>query len=245
MAKVLHTIKAYLYDNLLTDDPNDFSARVSSERSLSIEDICNSASTRGGADISAASMKHAVELFLKEMGYRLCDGFSVNTGYFTATPSIRGVFNSPTENFNPAKHSVLFQFNQGETLRNELSTIAVEILGVADSGAFIGQVTDVKSGSINDLLTPNRNLKISGSKIKVAGDDANIVGVYFVNQRTQARTKVDETDIVTNNPSEVIVVIPELQAGTYKLEIVSQFSGSSKLLKASRIVLFDKTLTIN
>jgi len=59
-ANILHTIKAYLYDNLLTENPNDFSARVSSERSLSVSDICKSATLRGGADISAESMKHAV-----------------------------------------------------------------------------------------------------------------------------------------------------------------------------------------
>ena len=241
---ILHTIKAYLYDNLLTENPNDFAARVSSERSLSIGDICKSATKRGGADVSAESMKHAVELFLKEMSYQLCDGYSVNTGYFTASPSIRGVFDSPTENFNPQKHSILFQFNQGELLRNELSTITVEILGVAESGAFIGQVLDVKSGSVNDLLTPNRNLKIGGSKIKIAGDGTNETGVYFVNQSTQARTKVDESDIVTNNPSELIVVIPELTAGTYKLEVVTQYSVGH-LLKEPRVLLLDKILTVN
>ena len=243
MSNVLHTIKARLYDNLLTDDPNDFSARVSSERSLSIGDICNSATTRGGANISAASMKHAVELFLKEMGYQLCDGFSVNTGYFTASPSIRGVFNSSTERFNPDKHSVLFQFNQGELLRNELSTITVEILGAAESGAFIAQVLDVKSGTVNDLLTPDRNLKISGAKLKVAGETPEI-GIYFINQSTQARVKVDESDIVTNNPSEVIVVIPALAAGSYKVEIITQQTGSNKLLKEPRTLLFDRSLTV-
>ena len=242
MVKVLHTIKAYLHNNFLTANPNDFSARVSSERSLNISDICNSAVTRGGADISAASMKHAVELFLKEMGYRLCDGFSINTGYFTATPSIRGVFDSPTENFNPQKHSVLFLFNQGELLRRELSTVAIEILGAAESGAFIGQVTDVKSGSVNDLLTPNRNLKISGTRLKAAGGNPD-VGIYFVNEATQERTKVDESDIVTNNPSEVIIVIPALAAGGYKVEIITQYS-SGKNLKESRVLELDRVLTV-
>ena len=244
MANVLHTIKAYLYDNLLTDNPNDFSARVSSERSLSIGDICKSAVTRGGADISEASMKHAVELFLKEMGYRLCDGFSVNTGWFMASPSIRGVFDSPTEKFNPEKHSVLFQFNQGELLRNELSTVTVDILGVAESGAFIAQVTDVKSGTVNDLLTPNRNLKISGSKLKVTGEAPHETGVYFVDQATQVRTKVDESDMVTNNPGEVIVVIPALAAGSYQVEIATQYTGSAKLLKEPRVMLLNKPLTV-
>ena len=244
MANVLHTIKAYLYDNQLTDNPNDLSARVSSERSLSIDDICKSAVTRGGADVSAASMKHAVELFLKEMGYRLCDGFSVNTGYFTASPSIRGVFDSPNEKFNSEKHSVLFQFNQGEMLRKELSAVTVEILGVAESGAFIAQVTDVKSGTVNDLLTPDRNLKITGSKIKIAGETPNETGVSFINQATQDIIKVPESDIVTNNPSEVIIIIPELIAGEYKLQIVTQYS-SGKNLKEARTLLFDKILTVS
>ena len=243
MATVMHTIKVYLYDNLLTDNPNDFSARVSSERSLSIGDICNSAVIRGGADISAASMKHAVELFLKEMGYQLCDGFSVNTGYFTASASIRGVFNSPTENFDPNKHSILFQFNQGEMLRNELSGIKVEILGTAESGAFIGQVLDIKSGSVNDLLTIDRNLKISGAKLKIAGDNPE-TGIYFVNQATQQRIKVEESDIVNNNPSEIMIITPALKPGSYKLEISTQHSGSVKLLKEPRIMLFDKVLTV-
>lgn len=66
---ILHKIKAYLYDNFLTkDDPNDFIARTISERSLGIKQICESAVSRGGADVSAAAMEHATELFLIRNG---------------------------------------------------------------------------------------------------------------------------------------------------------------------------------
>jgi DNA-binding domain/Domain of unknown function (DUF4469) with IG-like fold len=243
MANILHRIKAYLYDNILTkDNPNDFIARTASERSLNVQQICQAAVSRGGADISASSMEHATELFLKEMAYQLCDGFSVNTGYFTASTTIRGVFDSPSETFNKDKHSIIFQFNQGEKLRAEIPNIEVNILGVAESSAVILQVTDVKSGSVNDLLTPGRNLKIIGSKIKVAGEDASI-GVFFVDATTQARTKVDPSDIVTNNPSEVMVVIPTLPAGTYNLEVVTQYGGGT-LLKDARTATLDKILTV-
>lgn len=242
MATILHSIKAYLYTNQFTDDPNDYIARVSTERSLNISQICQSAVSRGSADISATSMEHGVVLFLKEMGYQLCDGFSINTGYFTASPLIKGVFNSPDETFNSEKHSVLFQFNQGELLRNELSSIKVDILGVADSSLSISQVTDIKTGLVNDVITPNRNLKISGYKIKIAGDNTN-VGVYFINQTSGESNKVDASDIVTNNPSELIIVIPGLVAGTYKLQITTQFSGAT-LLKEARTYLFDKVLTV-
>lgn len=240
---ILHKIKAYLYDNQLTkDNPNDFIARTVSERSLSVKQICESAVNRGGADISASAMEHATELFLKEMAYQLCDGFSVNTGYFTANTQIRGVFDSPSETFNSEKHSILFQFNQGEKLRAEIPNIEINILGVADASSAILQVTDVKSGNINDLLTPGRNLKISGTKIKVGGDNPEN-GIYFVSTDTNTRTKVEETDVVVNNPSELIVIIPTLPAGTYKLEIVTQQSGST-LLKEPRTAAFEEVLTV-
>jgi hypothetical protein len=243
MSKILHKIKAFLYPNLLTENPNDFTARVSSERSLGVKDICTQAVTRGGAATTEAAMEHNVNLFLKEMGYQLCDGYSVNTGYFTAAIQIRGVFDSPDENFNPDKHSLLFQFNQGELLRKELPSIEVQIMGVSDTGISIAQVLDVKSGSVNDLLTPDRNLKISGNKLKLAGDHQD-VGIYFTNESTRNQTKVDITEIVTNAPSELIIIIPELSPGTYKLSITSQFTGNA-LLKEPRTTVFDKILTVS
>ena len=240
---VLHKIKPYLYENLLTkDNPNDYIARTGRERSLNVKQICETAVNRGGADVSAAAMEHATTLFLKEMAYQLCDGFSVNTGYFTAGTQIRGVFDSPSETFSSDKHNILFQFNQGEKLRAEIPNIEVSILGIADSACSILQVTDVKSGSVNDLITPGRNLKISGNKIKVAGDNPNN-GVFFVNSTTQERVVVESNDMVTNNPSELIIVIPDLASGTYTLEVLTQFSGT-QMLKEPRMASFDKILTV-
>lgn len=243
MVNTLHKIKANLYPNLLTEDPNDFSARVISERTLNIPEICKAAVSRGGASTSAETMEHNVNLFLKEMSYQLSDGYSVNTGYFTATTLIRGVFNSPTETFNADKHAILYQFNQGDLLRKELGNIAVEITGIGDSSISIADVVDVKTGSVNDVITPNRNLRIKGYKLKLTGDNPN-VGVFFVNQATQERTKVEASEIVNNNPAELIIVTPVLAAGTYLLEVASQFAGGGVNLKEPRTSAFEKILTV-
>jgi hypothetical protein len=208
-----------------------------------VKEICKEAVGRGGAATTAEAMEHNVNLFLKEMGYQLSDGFSVNTGYFTANALIRGVFNSPTETFNSDKHAILYQFNQGDVLRKELSGIAVEITGVGDSSINITEVLDVKTGSVNDLLTPNRNLRIKGFKLKLAGENP-AVGVYFINQTTQERTKVETSEIVTNNPAELIIVTPELAKGTYGLEVTSQYAGGGINLKEPRTSAFDKILTV-
>jgi hypothetical protein len=46
MEAILHRIKAYLYDNALTkENPNDFTARVSSEKSLNVRQVCETAMT--------------------------------------------------------------------------------------------------------------------------------------------------------------------------------------------------------
>ena len=243
---ILHRIKAYLYDNALTmDNPNDFVARVASERSLNVRDICNAAVTRGGADVSAAAMDHAVNLWLKEMAYQLCDGFSVNTGYFTASTQIKGVFTSPNEHFSPDRQSVLFEFQQGSILRKELPSVTVDILGIAGSGLQIFQVTDIKTGTVNDLLTPGRNLRIIGQKMKIEGDRPDI-GILFRSMDDPDSTyPVATDDIVTNNPSEIIIIIPQLPVDTYKLEITTQYTGNSKkVLKEPRTAVFDKILTV-
>ena len=242
LSKVLHTIKVWLYDNLLTPDPNDFSARVSSEKSLNTAQICDSAVTRGGAQTTASAMEMNVNLFLKEMGHLMSDGYSINTGYFTANAEVKGVFTGKTDTFDPLRHTVVFQFRQGSILRRELENVKVEILGVAKSHLFVSEVLDVKSGTINDLLTPNRNLKIGGYRLKVVGDKPE-VGIYFINQATQASVKVEPSEIVTNNPSELMIVIPELPAGEYKLQVTNQYSVGA-LLKEPRTTIFDKVLTM-
>ncbi|MDR2194226.1 MAG: DUF4469 domain-containing protein [Treponema sp.] len=240
---VLHTIKAWLYENMLTDDPNDYSARVSAERTLSVRDICQSAVERGGADINAAAMEHAVNLFHSEMGYRLCDGFSVNTGWYNISIHIKGVFSRLTEAFDPEKHTVMAEFRQGAELRKELRMVSVSVMGKAEASFFIAQVTDIRTGSVNDLLTPGRNAKISGGKLKIEGTSPSC-GVYFVNAETGARIKVEAEDMVENKNANLLIITPALAAGTYRVEVTTQYANSGRPLKEPRTTVFDHLLTV-
>jgi len=125
----------------------------------------------------------------------------------------------------------------------KLPNIEVEILGPNPFGANITEIPDIKSGSMNNLLTPQRNLKIPGTKIKIAGDML-LNGVFFINKQNGSRILADPADIVTNYPSQLMVIIPKLASGDYALEIVTQFSPGSKSLKHPRTITFSKTLTV-
>ena len=55
---------------------------------------------------------------------------------------------------------------------------------------------------------------------------------------------MDVRDMIVNNPSELIVHIPQLTAGKYRLVIRTQFSGSSTPLKEPRMNVYDKIFTV-
>lgn len=242
MTNILHRIKAYLYRNVFTEDSNEYLARVRTERSLDVKTICHSAVTRGGVNITAPAMQYAVEQFLKEMEYQLCNGYSVNTGSFTATPSVKGVFHSPNEDFDPQKHTLSFRFNQGESLRRRLPAVEVEIVGVADTGIYIERVIDPESGSVNKWITPCYSIRINGKKLKLAGDHPE-VGVYFINQETGARIKVEEKGIITNYPSELIISVPPLETGNYELQVTTQYI-KNHILKKPQTTIFEHVLHV-
>lgn len=242
MKNILHHVKAYLYKNVFTEDADNYLARVKTERSLDVKAICESAAKRGGADVAAPAMQHAVELFLREMEYRLCDGYSINTGSFTATPAVKGIFHSPEDTFDPGRHTLSFRFNQGESLRKKLPTVKVDVMGVADNTICIEQITDLKSGSINAWITPQHNLRINGQRLKLTGEHPD-VGVYFINQETGVHTKTDLSDIVTNYPTELVVMIPALETGSYLLQITTQYA-KGKILKEPRTNTSNRTLYV-
>jgi hypothetical protein len=242
-----HTIKALLYDNLLTENPDDFTARVQSEKSLGIADVCKTAVSRGGADISAKAMEHAVRLFLAEMAYRLQDGFSVNTGYFNVAPRIIGVFNSQSERFDRAKHRLSFDFKQGGLIRKGLENIEVQITGVAKQGNIIARFYDVASETENEFVTNGGQFVIEGAKIKIAGDDPEC-GLYFVSQTDTSKTaKLSARQLAVNNPSKLVGAFhPNFEVSDgeeWKVLVKTQFGNSAaKLLNEPRTVEFSKIL---
>lgn len=225
-----YSLQVRLFENKLSKTNGTYFAKVKSQSVMNIEEICKQAEKRGGSHIKANTMKSAVEEFFKEMAYKLSSGVSVNTGYFTATPSIKGSFKSTSDNFDPERHQIRFRFTQGSLMRNEIEKVNVDIIGHNPNEASLDYVYDFASQMENDTVTANKNIKLVGNKIKVAGDDES-VGIYFVNTETDTRTKVPMLDIIDNGPKNITLLVPNLEQGAYKIEIVTQYSSGSTLTK--------------
>jgi hypothetical protein len=231
---VLHTIKAWLYPNYLQHGEAKYIIRVRTEKALSIAKVCAAATTRGGSDINYDTMLEAVNAYFDEAIYQLADGFSIETGYFSIHPKIHGGIDHPGSALDPVKNRVDFTFRKKKTLRDIIKRIIVAIQGLAETEAYIADITDIASGSVDETLTSQGVVVIQGFRIKIAGDNGGN-GLYFVNTETGEAVKVTG-NFVENNPSRLTAQLPALSPGTYHARIITQFSTSSTTRKEPRTI---------
>jgi hypothetical protein len=227
--------------NELTDKPGDLRAQVINVTSYTQNDIVDRVMNIG-AGLTRSDVVAVLEAEKQVIGAIIAEGGAVNTELFNAFPSISGVFDGPDEAFDHSKHKVRINLHPGVVLRSAVSSVKTKRIAAVVTGSVITSVTDLKTGSVNGALTPGRDLRLSGVKLKLAGDKSE-VGLYFVPAGGGAEVKVDPSDIVVNNPSEVIAVIPPLSAGTYRVRIITQYT-SGKYLKTPHTYTFDKDLTV-
>jgi hypothetical protein len=239
LADVLHRIRVKLYPNYLPQAEGAYIARTDNEALLTIEEVCAALKNRGGFTGNYDDLVEHVRQYLDEVAYQICDGYAVNTGYFSVHPNVGGTFDKPTEGHDTAKHPVTFRFLTRAPLRALAERIVVDIEGLADVQGYIDEFLDVKTGAVNETVTPAGQFVISGHKIKVAGDSPDI-GVYFeTDGGVQAKVL---GALAENTSSKLIWVAPMLASRTWKLVIKTQYSSGSNMLKEPRVITSAFTL---
>ncbi|MDY3521478.1 DNA-binding domain-containing protein [Riemerella anatipestifer] len=228
----MNTLKAWLRPNLLTkDDPNDFVAVPLLGGSLGITEIIE-ALKKEGMEIQTETAVDIITRFNRKASELVLNGYSVNTGLVYMRPAIKGVFYDKT--WDKENHSVYVNVNQGTDLRKAANDTKVEILGEQSSPMSVFSITDKATGKVDGTLTKGKNAEIKGTYIKIDGDNPKN-GIVFKNLDTQNEIKLAKDNIVINEPSRVLILVPsDLEAGNYELSITTQSSTGSVLLKEPR-----------
>ena len=240
--EVLHKIEAKLYPNYLGRGEGAYLARARAEAPLSVEDVCASAKNRGGYTGQYEDLVEHAHIFLNEAVYQLLDGFSVQMGsFFSLHSTIGGTYHGASDHISTENLHIAFKTLRH--LKDLLLKVKIENEGVAGDGAYIDEVLDIYTESINSALTPGGMIHIAGHKIKVEGEESE-VGVWFVAQADNARIPLTG-HLAANRPSEIIGIIPPLTPGAYKLEVVTRFSHSTTVLKAPRTIEAGPVLTVS
>ncbi|MDR0411211.1 MAG: DUF4469 domain-containing protein, partial [Treponema sp.] len=233
--EVLHKIKVRLYPNYLTSVTGAYIARTVNEATLTIEEICVALKNRGGFTGNYDDLVEHVHQFLNEAAYQLCDGFAINLKYFSLHLSVGGTFDKTTETYDPKKHPIAFRFRARTPLRTLANLIAVEIDGLANVSGYIDEIIDVSTEAVNETLTPGGMFNIAGHRIKIAGDKPEI-GISFVSvSEPDKRVKVN-SHLAENTSNKLIGIIPALDPGVWKVEIVTQFTTGGTFLKEPRVL---------
>ncbi|MDY3526066.1 DNA-binding domain-containing protein [Riemerella anatipestifer] len=238
----MNTLKAWLRPNLLTkDDPNDFVAVPLLGGSLGITEIIN-ALKKEGMEIQTETAVDIITRFNRKASELVLNGYSVNTGLVYMRPAIKGVFYDKT--WDKEKHSVYVNVNQGTDLRKAANDTKVEILGEQSSPMSMFSITDKATGKADGTLTKGKNAEIKGTYIKIDGDNPKN-GIVFKNLDTQNEVKLAKDNIVLNEPSRVLILVPsDLEAGNYELSLTTQYSNSKSLLKEPRTETLSTPVTI-
>jgi len=220
-------IKLLLYKNHLNGEQNDYFARIKYTGVLNNEDIADLIIGEG-SEYQKESIIDILNRSDRIKMRKLAQGYRIKTMFFNTHISVKGHFEGASSSFDANKHQLNVKFSATKSMREKLRNSLVEVLGTAQTNPVVGQVTDVLTQACNQTISPNQVIEIKGKRIKIAGDDARI-GIYLIMQNSGQRIHCNQ--IVCNEPKRLLVVLPELQAGSYALEIITQYSNARKQIK--------------
>ncbi len=208
-------LKYALLENRLTEDPDDYLAKVQDLQSKSIDDIIDVMIGRGST-VTRAEALSVLEEYSAALEQLLRDGHSINTPLFNLVPSIKGVFDDKNEPFNSERHQVRVNVNPGTRLRQIEAQIQIERVSASRPLPEPEDFEDVGSDTRNDQLTPGALARLTGTRLKYEPNDPQ-QGVFFIDGGgVEPRVVM----IARNKPSELNFQNPStLATGAYTVEV--------------------------
>lgn len=234
-------LQADLYDNQLTEEDGDYTARLRISGSIRNSHIAQRILDRG-SEYRKETIEGILTMGDQEKIKALAEGKSVVDGTGQTMLQVKGNFDGETARFDPAKHSLILSHIPSKALRKAMQQIEVQT-NKATTGPVINSIVNPLNGDVNATIAPSLPLIITGGNLKVAAaaKDAT-AGIFFITE--DGKTETPAMMIVHNNPSELTVVAPALAAGTYYVEIRTQSAAGSKLVKNMRTFRFPILLTV-
>jgi len=232
-----------LYDLTLTERKDDRFGRVVTTKSLNEDDLISIAVSRR-TDLNPTTMKSALSIMKDIAIEQIANGASVKFGLGYFNLGVSGVFIGDNARWDSSQQSLWVKASPCSELRQAVAACAIDVRGMAAVGVAINTLVDVASGEESSRLTPGGGVNITGSKIKIDGEDPS-VGLKLINESTKAEVPIPKTSILVNTPSKITFIVPvDLPNGDYKLSLTTQHMQGTKFLKDPRTCIFDYILNV-
>ncbi len=221
-------IRYALFPNSLTPDPDDYLASVQAHGTANFEFIAERMLANGSV-LSKADILALLESTTTACIGLLLEGRRISFGgLFELTPSIQGVFESPTDSFDPARHRLSIGGGPGHRVRREVAQRASveKVEGVKPAPNPIAY-RDFASGTENDVITPGSIGTLLGHRLKVNPAEAD-EGLFILNAGTGAEVQ-RIVSFQKNKPGELVWLNPGsagLPSGAYRLEVRARYKSN-------------------
>ena len=216
-------IKYRIITSKLSNNPTGFAARVTSRRTVELEEIAAEIA-RLGTTVSEPDVLNVIRHYNDVIARMLLKGETINTPAVRYRTSIRGTFTSLKDSFDSGRHQVVAKLSAGPLLREAMRAAVAEkykgTIVVPQPASYI----DTYTGAQNDVLTPGQEGRVIGEDLRFdPADDRQ--GVFFLDE-AGVETRVPAVGL--NMPSHLMFIVPALAAGPYRLEVRSLFSNSGE-----------------
>jgi hypothetical protein len=232
------TIQYVLYENKLTDDPNDYVARVRSRGTMDLDDVVEHMIRQEGSTAVRGDVLSTLEDFFSALESLLLLGFTIRTPSANYRFSITGVFDGEDDGFDSSRHQVVCRVLPGARLRRTIRDRIQVDKQLADlPGPRPLVYTDANSGARNSVLTPGGAGKLTGGRLKF--DPADPTQGLFLLAADSSETRV--AVVSESLPAKVHFLVPELAPGDYQLVVRTRSDGEDGELRSGTL---KATLTV-
>ena len=207
-------LKYSLVDNALTLNPNSCVAVVSSPETVGLDEVIDFIIAEG-TGLTRPQIFAYFEKLVQTIEYFVGKGHRVVTPLVRVKPTISGVFTGPDDYFDPSRHTVNIRTSSGSRLLELATKIKMEKVDALQTIPVVRSFVDGVNKVVNASAVSDSYGTINGKRLKFDPSD-NRLGVFFVSGE-DASNEIPISGYLEIRPSKLHFVIPELQAGTYKI----------------------------
>jgi hypothetical protein len=231
-----------LYKNSLKNSKDKgYYARVINQGTCTMEDLVCDIITAGlNKEYSKEDLLTVATLLKNAKLARILTGCTVDDGFTKCALKLSGGFMSKNDNYSTERHTLSVSCSINPEAKELVKTIVPVIRQGNIIEPEITGVFDLETKTDN-FLTRNGFLDIKGTNIAVAGENEDI-GIYFVNSVDESKTiKLPVEKLGRNEPKRISCVVPgELESGSYKIMVKTQFTSGKYFSKETKTNIFKK-----
>lgn len=204
-------------------------------RKYTLDDVIGRIMAVGNCAVNREVLEYAASLLTRHIGDCLLEGASVSTPLGQLSPVVTGTWQA-ADRKDPevrALNTATVRYSISPELRRLLDDPLLEAVGVGVQNALaIYSLKDVGSQTVNERLTPGRNIVVEGNRLLMNGDSP-LRGLYVEEAGTgRAVAQVRPEDMTLCTRQRIVAMLPaQIAPGTYRLRVVSQCSTSPRPLK--------------